>query len=187
MKNSRCCEGLLLPLIGVIGGIVATGPMTVAMILMHRRLPRHERYPLPPREITMKLARDAGVQDELSETSRSALTLVSHFAYGAACGGVYGAAVDRVPGPAALKGAAMGLLVWGASYLGWLPAAGVLTPATEHPGRRNSLMIAAHLVWGVVLAVFVNVLQGETSESGSRPLTQAGAPLRDTGDATARS
>jgi hypothetical protein len=31
-------------------------------------------------------------------------------------------------------------------------AATVLAPANRHPGRRNALMVAAHVVWGVVLA-----------------------------------
>ena len=29
---------------------------------------------------------------------------------------------------------------------------GILKPATRHPGRRNMLMIAAHIVWGAATA-----------------------------------
>jgi uncharacterized membrane protein YagU involved in acid resistance len=43
------------------------------------------------------------------------------------------------------------LLVWLVSYLGWIPAANILPPATDQPKRRNALMIAAHVVWGVSL------------------------------------
>jgi putative membrane protein len=36
-----------------------------------------------------------------------------------------------------------------------LAALGILKPATEHPPRRNALMIAAHLIWGAVLGALV--------------------------------
>ena len=32
--------------------------------------------------------------------------------------------------------------------MGWIPAFGMLKPATGHPARRNAVMIAAHFVWG---------------------------------------
>jgi len=49
-------------------------------------------------------------------------------------------------------GAGYGVAVWALSYLGWIPALNVLKPATQHPPRRDLLMIAAHLVWGTALA-----------------------------------
>jgi hypothetical protein len=51
--------------------------------------------------------------------------------------------------------------VWAGSYLGWLPAAGILSPATEHPARRNALMIASHVVWGAAAGVIVERLSDE--------------------------
>jgi uncharacterized membrane protein YagU involved in acid resistance len=57
-----------------------------------------------------------------------------------------------------LKGALTGLAVWAGSYLGWLPAAGILRPATRHPWRRNLLMIIAHVIWGVTLGEVVRKL-----------------------------
>ena len=162
----------------MIGGIVATGPMTVAMILLHRRLPLSERYPLPPREITMKLARKTGVDAELDAPARSALTMVSHFAYGAAAGALYTTALNGRHDPLP-KGLLFGLFVWTASYLGWLPAAGILSPATEHPARRNGLMIAAHAVWGVVLGAFVSLLAEESESVGTKPFSTKNAPHHD--------
>jgi uncharacterized membrane protein YagU involved in acid resistance len=55
--------------------------------------------------------------------------------------------------PNVVNGVAYGLGVWTASYLGLLPALGLLAPATEHPARRNALMIAAHVVWGASLGI----------------------------------
>jgi len=147
-------------LLGALAGLAATAPMTLAMKLMHERLPPHEQYPLPPREIAMEVAEEAGVKHELDEEERTGLTLAGHFAYGAACGAVYAPlarALEDVPPP--LTGAAFGLAVWAGSYLGWLPAAGILRPATEHPPRRTALMITAHLVWGTSIAITQNKLR----------------------------
>lgn len=165
--------------IGALAGVVATGPMTVVMILLHRRLPRHERYPLPPREITMKLARKAGVAGELTQETRSAATLLAHFGYGAVCGAIYATGADRVPVGAGAKGPLFGLLVWATSYLGLLPGAGILSPATKHPARRNALMIIAHLVWGAVLAVVTEVFLEETKSTAAAPLAGSILPHRD--------
>src|SRR6185369_12831080 len=73
------------------------------------------------------------------------LTLAAHFAYGAGCGALLAAANPR---PGRLLGAAAGGAVWLGSYMGWLPALGVLKPATQHPLRRDAVMLGAHFVWG---------------------------------------
>ena len=134
--------------IGAVAGIVGTMAMTSAMRRLHARLPRDERYPLTPREIV-----DAAASPP-DEAARD-LTTAAHFAYGAACGALL-AAAD--PKPARRLGAAAGAAIWLASYMGWVPALNLLKPATEHPARRNALMIAVHLVWGTATAAALNEL-----------------------------
>ena len=134
---------------GGIAGFVATAAMTSAMARLHRRLPRAERYPLPPREITETLLGpqpDGLVRDE---------AMLAHFAYGAATGALVAAAR---PNPSLGAGAAAGVAIWAGSYFGWVPALGILKPASEHPGRRNALMIAVHLVWGAATALTLREL-----------------------------
>ncbi len=143
-------------LMGAVAGCVATAPMTWSMEAMHRRLPQRERYPLPPRQIAMRVAEEAGVKERLDEGERLWLTLLAHFAMGTAAGALYGflAGRQRLPGP--LAGAGFGLAVWAGNYLGLLPALGILRPATEHPPRRTALMVAAHLVWGAVVGTLAD-------------------------------
>ncbi len=149
-------------LLGALAGLAATAPMTLAMKLMHERLPREEQYPLPPRQVTEGIAEKAGVNEHMGEEEREAATWVSHFAYGAACGALYGAlAGERPDRHPVVAGAGFGAAVWAGSYLGWLPAAGILSPATEHPARRNALMVAAHLVWGATAAAALAGLAGD--------------------------
>lgn len=123
---------------GAIAGFCATMAMTMAMRALERRLDQQERYPLPPREITEEVT-DA-------EGERAAdQTILAHFGFGALAGAIYGLLPRRMPG------LLFGPLVWAVSYLGWVPLAGILKPATQHPAGRNLLMIAAHLVWGACL------------------------------------
>jgi hypothetical protein len=59
---------------------------------------------------------------------------------------------------------AYGLAVWAGSYLGWLPAAGVLPPATEEPAGKNAVMILAHVACGAALGVLTDRLIGGRPE-----------------------
>lgn len=149
---------------GALGGTLATVPMTLVMETLFRRLPRRQRYPLPPREITAALAHRAGGLDRrASDTTLTAASLLAHLGYGALTGALYPLLRRRQPRHPLLHGAAYGVGVWALSYLGWVPAAGILRPASRHPAHRRRLMIAAHLVWGVATAA---VLQALTRRRG---------------------
>ena len=140
-------------LIGGIAGFVGTMAMTAAMRRLHARLPGKERYPLPPREIIDSAAEQQGI--ELSNELAKDVTMAGHFLYGAACGAALGA-INPHMGRA--SGALAGAGVWLASYMGWIPATGILKPAPEHPPRRNALMIGVHLVWGASTAAAMREL-----------------------------
>ena len=147
---------------GGVAGFLATVPMTVVMVALHRRLPPGEQQPLPPHTITMELAEEAGVADEIAPPGRQlAATMAGHFGYGAATGALYAATEDKIDAPAVGKGIAWGLAVWAVSYLGWLPATGLFPPATDETPRRNALMIAAHVVWGAATGALTRRLARE--------------------------
>jgi hypothetical protein len=139
---------------GALAGLAATAPMTGVMLLLHRLLPGYQRYPLEPYRITTRLARRLHLSRYLDDQSgRVAATTVAHFGYGAAAGALFPPLTQRLPVPGVLAGLVYGLLVWAGSYLGLVPALGLLSPATQQPARRNALMIAAHLVWGAALGL----------------------------------
>lgn len=153
-----------------LAGLIATAPMTLVMTLGRRFLlpPNEQHAALPPREITLQAAEKAGVDTlrDLNESERRAATLVAHYGFGTVAGALYAAPLLAGRGPSpipAATGAGWGLLVWAGSYLGWLPAANILPPATDQPARRTLLMIGAHLVWGAVLGVAAERL----TQSGS--------------------
>ena len=141
-------------IIGGIAGFVGTMAMTAAMRRLHRRLPEEERYPLTPREIIDSGSRQIGLP--LAGEVAKDVTTAAHFAYGAAMGAVI---ATLNPDPKKRTGAAAGVAVWLASYMGWIPAVGTLEPATRHPARRNLLMIGVHLVWGAATASAIRELR----------------------------
>jgi putative membrane protein len=153
---------------GAFAGCVATGPMSLAMLVLRRALPGDEQYALPPRQITRRLTQRASQLVSLPQPTTSqqhALTVLGHFAYGALTGGLYPLLSARLRLAPPLKGAAFGLLVWLGSYFGWIPVSGLLQSARHFPARRNALMIVAHIVWGVMLGLMEASLADDKSET----------------------
>lgn len=138
-------------LIGAIAGVVGTLAMTAAMRRLHRRLAAGDA--LPPREIVDSASDKVGALP--SNEAVTAAATAGHFAYGAACGSLLGAANVRV-GPVA--GALAGVGVWVAGYLGLIRGTGILDPAALHPRRRNAAMIGVHLIWGAATALAMREL-----------------------------
>jgi len=143
---------------GALAGCIATGPMTVAMLLMHRLLPGEQRYALPPTLITRRLTGGKGPFARFGSHASKPLTYLMHFGFGTMFGAVFALVPRRVPLPAPVRGVLFALGVWAASYLGWLPAAQILPPASKHPAERNALMIIAHVVWGAGMALLLERL-----------------------------
>ena len=118
----------------------------------------------------MNAAERVGVRKRMDEEQRFAITMLLHFGYGSIVGSLYAPFGRIVPGPSIFKGMLVGVLVWGGSYLGWLPLTGLLSSAKDHATSRNVLMIAAHFVWGITTASLMgNALWG-SSRKNSYPL-----------------
>jgi putative membrane protein len=158
-------------LAGSASGFVATIPMSAVMLAALPFFPRSQRR-LPPKEITWNLAKAVGLEDVLRHPDRArshVITTAGHFGYGAVAGALYPRLARRLPGAPVAKGAAFGLLVWAASYLGWLPAADVRHSSLRDAPSRNAVMILAHLVWGGTLGC----VSGRAEQLMSRARTGA--------------
>jgi putative membrane protein len=124
--------------------------------------------PLPPQHITARTL-DALGWDSRSEDTDKALTVVNHFAYGAAMGGIYGTLTERRSAlSAASTGMVYGLGVWAGSYLGWLPVTGLYRSATEDYPERNVRMVVAHVVWGGAMGIVTEMASRWAKKSRSR-------------------
>ena len=149
---------------GLLAGGIATVPMSLVMQMLHC-WPVREREPLPPQQITQALAEETAARlgrgERPGKSQLQVLALANHFGFGSGMGGFYALFGPRIPAPAVLKGTIWGLMVWGLSFLGWLPAAQILPPATQQSKRRNLLLIAGHLVWGVSTVLVLERLAPE--------------------------
>ncbi len=141
------------PVLGALAGMVATFAMTAAMAAMQRR--SQDATALPPSLLlrSTRLARTA--------ERHPALVTGAHFAFGAAAGSLFAALTAR---RGISVGIGWGLLVWAASYAGWVPATGLTPPAIRQSGERNLLMILAHVVWGAALAGSLSRLEADQDD-----------------------
>jgi hypothetical protein len=149
-----------------LAGLAASVPMGLAMIGMNRVLTRHAPKPEPPKQITAKMARRAGVEEVVRPGfTWGPATWLAHVGYGAATASLYPVITRRLPLPDALRGMVYALGIWAGSYLGWLPAFNILPSAVHQPARRNAMMITSHLIWGSLTGLLVKLFQERTDAS----------------------
>jgi hypothetical protein len=158
LTNGSASKRSIRLLRGGMAGILATVPMTVLMVLWHRRLPFQQRDPLPPAQVTESLLASVDLHDDLAPSQKLPLIFTNRFAYGAAMGSLYG----LLAGPRSRQhpissGILYGLTVWAANYGGLLPSFNLYRSAKDEPAERNLLVISAHVVWGASLGALTKV------------------------------
>jgi hypothetical protein len=149
-------------LYGAVAGVAATYPMTLLMEHLDGSKLEQPSTDLPPRTIIDEALNEVSGELPPEAVSRPATT-IAHYGYGGLVGSMF-PLFDRMGFESRLaNGAAYGLGVWVASYCGLLPLFGSSARATMRPARINGIMIAAHVVWGVSLAVLTD-RAGSTEE-----------------------
>lgn len=138
---------------GFWAGILATGPMTLALFELQKDSPGLRNSPLPPARLTTESLQPVGIPQSLNSRARVDLTMLSHFGYGVACALIYSFAVRDFKSRPAVKGTLFGAAVWAVSYLGWIPLFGFKSSAFHLSFGRNLQMFLAHLVWGASLGI----------------------------------
>ena len=91
------------------------------------------------------------------------VTAAVHLGFGAACGAMYAMVLRR---STVVRGTSFGLLVWAASYAGWIPAMGVLPPPHRDNPRRVWTMLIGHVIYGSVLGALVARRNPSTRRGG---------------------
>ncbi len=133
---------------GALAGIVATAAMSLLMLAARRA---GLMGSLPPTKISGRLLSSVRVRRTPGRRTVTAVAL--HFGFGAGAGALFGLLRKGPLGrpPRVLCGLVFGTGVWLISYMGWVPALGIMEPAhRDRPGRPQS-MLAAHWVYGAVL------------------------------------
>ncbi len=127
---------------GAAAGSAATTAMSAVMLAFRTQMGTQ-----PPVAIATSAAHAVGA--EPTEPQADVLASVSHVAFGILGGAGY-ALLPRV-GPPWLRGVVTAVGIWVFAYQGWVPALGILPPATKDRPERPAAMIAAHVVYGAVL------------------------------------
>jgi len=111
---------------------------------------------MPPEKITARALDRLGVRR--TRGTQDALASLLHLAFGAGAGAAFevGRRRARLPMPAWLQGLAFGTAVWTVSYAGWVPALGIMQPPQRDRPGRPATMLAAHWVYGALLALFAS-------------------------------
>jgi hypothetical protein len=146
------------------GGLVATVAMSAVMLGAQKL---GLLGTMPPRKITDAMLGVVGLRGKTSKPARRALATIHHFAFGGACGALFGLTHDvwrvRASSTAGVRGhrapvaagLAFGTVIWAVSYAGAVPALRIMPePSSDRSGRPSS-MVLAHWVFGAVLAKII--------------------------------
>ena len=139
-------------LIGLVGGLIAAGAMSVAHRIVGDFAPRPKALPASQEDdSTIKVAsaitRRAGYR--LAEDQKPQAGTIVHYAFGASVGAFYGAVAEIVPRVASAVGLPFGVAVWLGAHVVAVPALGLAEPPTRRPLRQEAEEFGLHLVYGV--------------------------------------
>jgi putative membrane protein len=142
--------------IGAVAGVAGTAAMTIPMLLATRLGVLAQP---PPKEIARRAAGRTGARRHLTHQEFKVAWLLSHFAYGAAAGSVFGLIGPRVPLNCLLVGAIYGTLLWAAGYLGLMPALGLYPLPRSVSPPVVAVILPDHWIYGVVVAEVIERLR----------------------------
>ncbi len=134
---------------GALGGVVGTAGMSAFMLAAGKAGLMGEH---PPDTIAGAALDAVGIRQQ-DEEAQNALAILLHFGFGISCGMLFGVLRRRLPLrlPAALHGMIFAAIIWVTSYQGWIPALGIMPPASEDRPDRPRIMLLAHLIYGAIL------------------------------------
>ena len=115
-------------------------------------------YETAPMQVVNRLRHSGLVADR--PTAKRALALAAHFAYGTGAGAAFGA-LRRGPEDAGTEvavGAALGVLLWGVGWAGWLPILGADRAPWTYHNAKVLLPILDHALYGTVWGLLFFVL-----------------------------
>lgn len=142
-------------LIGALAGALATAPQSGAVWGLKAAGLYRRR---PPPEVVAERLTDATVgRETIPDEWWTPVMLAEHVGFGAAAGAAFGA-VTGIIRPTVAAGVLAGLVIWKASYDGWIPALRIMPPAGEDEEGRQITLLVAHVAYGLALGVIVDRL-----------------------------
>ena len=160
---------------GAAAGALATIAMSAAMFGFRRLGLMGE---MPPEKITSRVLDRFGVRR--SRIAQDLLASANHVAFGAGGGATFGLVRRWVPSsiPTLPLGVVFASAIWAVSYAGLAPILGLMPPPQKDRVGRPLSMIAAHLVYGTVLAFLVDRFSRRRPGSAAKPARPPAEPGR---------
>ena len=149
---------------GAIAGVNGAACMSV-LRLAARRMGLIDK--MPPQVVQDWLARQLGA-DPKDDVLHHVADHAVHLTIGAAGGAVYGALTSSRR-PTYSSGVLHGLAVWAIGFFALIPRLGIARSAAHAEPRENLVNIAAHAVYGAILALFVGEMRAQGRRPASRP------------------
>ncbi len=156
---------------GALGGVVGTAGMSAFMLAAGKAGLMGEH---PPDTIAGATLDAVGIHTR-DEEDQDALATLLHFGFGIGSGMLFGVLHRRLPFrvPAVLHGMLFASTIWVTSYQGWIPALGIMPPASEDRPDRPRVMYLAHLIFGALLGAIV-ARRAADEEPENRQTREAG-------------
>jgi hypothetical protein len=123
---------------------------------------------MPPQVVEDWLSRRTDLRPPGGSAGHHIADHVLHLGIGATAGAVYGVLM-ATRRPTYASGAFHGLVVWSIGFLGLIPMVGIARSAIDADTRENSVNLAAHVAYGLVLALFVREMRGQHRRPASAP------------------
>ncbi|GAA3741962.1 hypothetical protein HDA32_003363 [Spinactinospora alkalitolerans] len=159
---------------GAAAGVLATGAMSAVMLTAQKAGVMGRQ---PPKLIARRFMPGGGPRRP--RPGEDPMTVAAHLGFGAGTGTVFGALSGRRR-PLPVFGVGYAMVVWLASYEGWVPALGIQPPIHREAPRRAWVMAMAHVVFGTTLALVLRRMRRNTDGRGDG---DGGGPAGGSGDA----
>lgn len=140
---------------GAAGGAAGTVVLSVLRSVLRRV---GVVYKTAPMQVVERLEQTDLAPDQ--PAAKHAVSLAAHFVYGTAAGAAFGALRRKREGAGTevAVGTALGVLLWGFGWAGWLPILGADRAPWNYDNPRVLLPVLDHAVygaaWGLVLWAF---------------------------------
>jgi hypothetical protein len=148
---------------GLVGGLIGTLAVQ-QLVKWSGKLPQRfqPRYRRDPAEHLLAKAEAIAGREFAGRTRERVKPLLS-FTYGTVGPLLLGLAAGRVGrgrfGRVVGAGAIMGVLVWAAGYLGWLPASGIAEPIHRQPIGASAQTFAGHALYGALSSLPIALVE----------------------------
>jgi putative membrane protein len=152
-------------LLGLVGGLLAAGAMSLAHMLVSNVAPEAESPAAPKEEdSTVKLASAAMrlVGASLAEDQKPLASTIVHYGFGASVGAFYGAVAQIMPRITVGTGLPFGVAVWFGAHVVVVPALGLAEPPTRRPVRNEAEELGLHLLYGFTTELVRRLLHGRS-------------------------